>query len=113
VWIERVIKRMAIVMLAVLIVGAIAREGKLVGMYFVELGIPVLLLNGGTMALGYALARVNDLPARQSITVTIEIGMQNAALAIGIASGMLGSDQMAMPGAIYGILAYFTYGVVL
>ncbi|MFT7580518.1 MAG: BASS family bile acid:Na+ symporter [Myxococcota bacterium] len=111
--IERPLKRVAVVMLAVLVVGAIAKEGKLVGEYFMILGLPILLLSLGTMAFGYFGSRVGRLPARQAITITIEIGMQNGALAIGLATQTLGNDAMAMPGAIYGIIAYFTCAVPL
>lgn len=110
---ESVIKKAAIVMLVILIIGAIAKEGKLVGQHFLDLGIPVVLLSGGTMLVGYLLARVSGLGTRQAITITIEIGMQNGALAIALATEVLGSDEIAMPAAIYSIIAYFTCGVVL
>lgn len=58
------------------------------------------------MAGGYALGRMTRLPPRDVLTVSLEVGVQNGALAILIALSVLDSVQMAIPGALYGVLMY-------
>ena len=107
------VKRFAVVLLIVLIVGAILKERARVGALFAELGAPVLVLSLGTITLGVLLALALRLSRRQGITIGIEVGMQSAALAMGLAMTTLGSEEIAMPAVIYGIMAYFTCAVPL
>jgi BASS family bile acid:Na+ symporter len=59
------------------------------------------------------LAFFTRLSVRQTCTIGIEVGMQNSALAMGIALSGLGSEEMAMPAAIYAIVSYATCGLVV
>ena len=52
------------------------------------------------MALAVRLSR------SQSVTLGMETAVQNAALALVIASSVLKVDAMAIPGALYGVLMY-------
>lgn len=110
---ERWMKQIAVVMLAGLIIGAIAKEWARVTEYIVLLGGPVVALSFGGMAIGFASAWAARLSIRQAVTITIEVGMQNAALAMGIAMTSLGSEEIAMPAVVYGIVAYFTCAVAV
>jgi bile acid:Na+ symporter, BASS family len=101
------------VLLIVLILGAILKEKDRVGEYFALLGMPIMTLSLGTIGLGLLSALAFRLPLRQAVTIGIEVGMQNAALGIGLAMTSLGSEEIAMPSVIYGILAYFTCLVAL
>ncbi|MEO7251278.1 MAG: hypothetical protein ABIW30_01580, partial [Arenimonas sp.] len=69
-------------------------------------GPAVLTLCCAAIAGGYALGRVFRLPARDVLTVSLEVGVQNGALAILIALSVLQSPQVAIPGALYGGLMY-------
>lgn len=110
---EKHVKRVAVLLLVILIIGAILKEKERVGEYFAILGIPILTLSLGTIGIGLGSAILARLPLRQAVTIGIEVGMQNAALGIGIAITALGSEEIAMPAVIYGILAYFTCLVAL
>jgi BASS family bile acid:Na+ symporter len=110
---ETYVKRVAVLMLVVLIVGAVLKEKERVVEYFAILGIPITTLSLGTIAIGLLSALAFRLPLRQAVTIGIEVGMQNAALGIGLAMTTLGSEEIAMPAVIYGILAYFTCFVAL
>ncbi|MCA9513917.1 MAG: bile acid:sodium symporter family protein, partial [Myxococcales bacterium] len=110
---EKHLKRVAVGLLLVLIIGAIAKERTRVAEQFTTLGIPVLVLSLGTIMLGLLSALAFRLPLRQAVTIGIEVGMQNAALGIGLAINVLGSEEIAMPAVVYGILAYFTCAVAL
>ncbi len=111
--IEPWVKRAAVLLLTVLIIGALVKEQARVGTYFAELGLPVLTLSLVTIALGMLLGFGARLSRGQSVTIGIEVGMQSAALAIGIAMTSLESEEIAMPAVIYGVLAYFTCAVPL
>lgn len=112
--IERVLKRVAVWVLALMIVGAVAKERARIGELVVQAGVLVLVLNVSTMALGFVLGRAARLSAAQSVTLTLEVGIQNAALAMAVALGILGSAAIAIPAALYGMLMYAScFAVVL
>lgn len=110
---ERHLKRLAILLLVILILGAILKEKTRIAEHFATLGLPVLTLSLSTIALGLLSALAFRLPLRQAVTIGIEVGMQNAALGIGLAITALGSEEIAMPAVVYGIVAYFTCAVAL
>ena len=110
---EPIVKGVAALLLGVLIVGAIMKRKEDVAANFAVLGVPVLLLSLSTIAIGAFSGLAFKLPKPQAITIGIEVGMQNAALAIGLALTSLGSEDIAFPAVIYGILAYFTCAVPL
>lgn len=105
---ERIMTRVAVLLLVTLIVGAIMKERTRLGEYFETLGPPIVLLSLSTILIGLGWALFARLPMRQAVTIGIEVGMQNAALGMGLAMTSLGSEEIAMPSAIYGIIAYFT-----
>ncbi len=68
----------------------------------------VLLLNFLGMLLGYRTARALKLDLKNQVTLSVEIGIQNSAMAITIASSafFLGNYIMAIPAMVYG---FFTF----
>ncbi len=108
---DRIFKRVAVILLAIFVVGAVAKEAKRIGGYIDALLVPVLALSFGTMFLGLALAFLGRLPIRQGVTICIEVGMQNGALAMGLALGAFGSEEIAMPAVIYSLVAYFSCAI--
>jgi BASS family bile acid:Na+ symporter len=44
---------------------------------------------------------------RQAIATSFEIGIHNATLAIVIAQSVLGSVELSLPAAVYGVLMFF------
>ncbi len=69
-------------------------------------GLAVLCLNVLTFSIGFFSSRLLRLPTPQSITVSIESGMQNNVLgmAIAMAPTMLNNPIMAAPAGVYGIM---------
>ncbi|MCF8224408.1 MAG: bile acid:sodium symporter family protein [Bacteroidales bacterium] len=77
-------------------------------MDFINL-IPVaLLLNASSMFLGWQIAYLSKLKRRERYTIAIEVGLQNSALAIFVASTLLGSRQMALVAVVYGSFTFFS-----
>ncbi len=62
-----------------------------------------------SLTVGYLVPRRMRLPPRQAIAVSLEIGLHNAVVAVGIALSpqLLNNAEMAMPAAVYGIIAPF------
>ncbi len=78
--------------------------------YF-PLFLPAFILNAVTMFAGYLLSLAAGINNRGRFTIAIQVGLQNSALAIFIASKMLNQNEMAMVAVIYGSFTLFsTYG---
>ncbi|MBR6489458.1 MAG: bile acid:sodium symporter family protein [Muribaculaceae bacterium] len=73
---------------------------------FSQLGISITVLILLAMASGVAMAWLMRLTTKERRTIVIEIGMQNAAQAITIASSPLvfGKDEYAIPAIIYALM---------
>ena len=109
---ERPVKRASLVILALIIVGAIAAEAGNAGEYLLDVGLAVVLFSSASLATGYAAARGARAGHRQAVAVCMEIGMHNTSLSLTVAlsPSLLDSTEMAVPSAVYGIVAYFTAG---
>jgi BASS family bile acid:Na+ symporter len=95
----------AVVFVAIIAV-SIAANWPLFRQHTAALAPLVIAINLTMLALGYGLARLVRADRRQSVTVAIESSVQNATLAIVIASTILRDNTMMLPGAIYGVLMY-------
>ena len=62
----------------------------------------VVLHNASGLGAGYLLARLCRLDVRSSVTVAIEVGMQNSGLAAAL-SAQLFSGAAALPGAVFSV----------
>lgn len=73
---------------------------------FPRLGLAMTVLILVAMAAGGLLSRLMGLSGRERRTIVIEIGMQNAAQAISIASSpfVFGNDVMAIPAIVYALM---------
>ena len=109
---EPTVRVLSGVLLAIVVVGALARERAIVLDGFVQVGLGALLLNLSTMAIGWAIAAAARLRRPQRVTIAIEVGIQNGTLAIAIASSplMLNSPDMALTPAIYSLIMFATAG---
>lgn len=76
-------------------------------------GLVSLTLNILTMATGYLIGYLFQLPLKQRISITIEGGIQNGTLAISIATLLLNNSTYAISAAVYGTLMFLTAGVFI
>jgi bile acid:Na+ symporter, BASS family len=94
-------------LLFVLILGAaIVRNWAILRDNAMILAPMALTLNVLMLLVGVVMAWSVRLLPRQSVTLGIESAMQNATLALVIASSVLRQEQMAVPGAVYGVMMY-------
>ncbi|MDF1572057.1 MAG: bile acid:sodium symporter family protein [Bacteroidales bacterium] len=67
-----------------------------------------LLLNALSMFLGWQVAYLTKLKRVDRYTIAIEVGLQNSALAIFVASTLLGNREMALVAVVYGSFTFFS-----
>jgi bile acid:Na+ symporter, BASS family len=111
---EKQMARLAIGLLALIIVLLLVREGTKLPRFLVQVGISVLLLNLLATLAGFFTAKLFRLPLSQQICIAIEVGIQNGTLALAITAGLLNNPDMAVPAAVYSLLMYITgFGAIL
>lgn len=98
--------RVATGLFVLIVVVAAAKNWGLVRDNFSALAPFAMVLNVSMLGVGFAAAWLARLSRKQSVTLGIETAVQNAALALVIASTVLKDDAMAIPGALYGVLMY-------
>lgn len=67
-----------------------------------------LLLNFSAMVAGWGIAWLFRLSRRNKYTISIEVGLQNSALAIFVAATLLQNQSMAIVPVIYGSFTFFS-----
>jgi bile acid:Na+ symporter, BASS family len=105
---EKQMSRLAIGLLALIIVLLLVKEGSKLPGFLVQVGIGVVLLNLLATLAGFLVGKLFRLPLAQQICIAIEVGIQNGTLAIAITAGLLNNPDMAVPAAVYSLLMYVT-----
>ncbi|GAB08547.1 hypothetical protein GOARA_012_00970 [Gordonia araii NBRC 100433] len=82
-----------------------AERANLVG-YLLDVGAVTGLFCLISLSVGYFVPRRLGVADRQAIACSMEIGIHNSTIAITIAISVLASTQIAVPGAVYGILMF-------
>jgi BASS family bile acid:Na+ symporter len=110
---ERPVKAASVAVLVALIAGAVAQEAENIGGYLAAVGVPVLLFNVASLAAGYWVPRWAGVGRPEAVASCMEIGLHNStlALAIALSPALLGSSEIAVPAAVYGVLMFFTAAV--
>ncbi|MEU8421335.1 bile acid:sodium symporter family protein [Micromonospora sp. NPDC048835] len=107
---NRPVRILSVVVLVAVIAGAVLGERENIADYFVSVGLAVLAFNLLSLAIGYGVPRLAGVDRSAATAAGFEIGIHNSTLAITIAlsPALLDSTQMAIPGAVYGIVMFFT-----
>lgn len=108
---EKPVKIASALVLVIIIISITIREKQLLMDYSGILGLPVLVFNVVSMAVGYYVPRLVNIEKRQAIAIGMEIGIHNGTLAIYIALSVVGNSAMSVPPAIYSLLMFFTAAV--
>lgn len=96
----------ATLLFVLIVVAAVAKNWVVFQQHGLALAPMVLSMNLVMLALGFGLAWAAKAPLRQATTVAIESSVQNGALAIVLASSVLGNNEMMLPGAVYSVVMY-------
>jgi BASS family bile acid:Na+ symporter len=107
------LKLAAIIFMVATIAVAVFQERENIGGYLQSVGIIALVFCVISLSVGYAIPRLVRIERRQSIAISLEIGIHNSTLAIAIAlsPSLLNNPQMAVPAAVYGVLMFIPAGV--
>lgn len=105
------VKIISALFLVLVIVMTIFKEKAHIIQDFKLVGIPTLLLNVLSMAIGYFVPRLFQLGKAQAIAIGMEIGIHNGTLAIFIALTVIGNSAMSTPAVIYSLIMFFTAAI--
>ncbi len=99
----------AAVLLVLIIAVSVAKGWGTLSHYFGVLSGAVATFCVTSLTIGYLAPRLMRLAGRQAIAMSLEIGMHNGVLAMGIALSpqLLNNPEMAIPAAVYGLIALF------
>jgi BASS family bile acid:Na+ symporter len=107
---EKPIRLFAALVLVAVIGAAIVAEWERLPGFIAAVGAACLAFNLLSMAVGYGLPRLLNLPRSQAIAISMEIGIHNGTLAIFIALTVLQNATMSVPAAVYSIIMFVTAG---
>lgn len=110
---EKPMRIASTVIFLLVFIAVVAANFNLIGNAMKEVGLVTLLLNILTMGLGFLTAKLFKLNLKNSISITIESGIQNGTLAIVIATSILNNIEMSIPIAAYSIWMFVTGGFLM
>jgi len=104
---DRPVRIASVIILIIVIAGAVASNWALLLDNFARLALITIVFCLISLTLGYLVPRWLRVGKRQAIATSFEIGIHNATLAIVIAQTVLGSVELSLPAAVYGVLMFF------
>jgi bile acid:Na+ symporter, BASS family len=110
---EKPVKIVSGILLFLIIFAAINTNRDIFVSSFRDVGPIALSLNAVMLIIGYFSARFFRLNLAQSVTISVESGIQNGTLGIMIASTLLHNDVMAISPAIYSLIMFVTAGMII
>lgn len=104
---DKPVRIASVIILVIVIVGAVASNWALLVENFARLSLITIVFCIISLTVGYFVPRLLKVGRRQAIAASFEIGIHNATLAIVIAQTVLGSVELSLPAAVYGVLMFF------
>ncbi|CCG02963.1 bile acid:sodium symporter family protein [Blastococcus saxobsidens] len=103
---DKPVRILSAVVLALVIVGTMLAERDDVVDYLQAVGLPALVFCLCSLTIGFLVPRMLGIRRAQAIASAFEIGIHNSTLAIAVAISVLGSVELAVPAAVYGVLMF-------
>jgi BASS family bile acid:Na+ symporter len=97
----------SVIILVVVIAGAVVSNREILVANFGSLALITVLFCVISLTVGYLVPLVFKVGRSQAVASGFEIGIHNATLAIVIAQSVLGSLELSLPAAVYGVLMFF------
>ena len=104
---DKPVRIVSVIVLIVVIAGAVVSNWVLLVDNVGRLAAITVLFCLVSLSAGYLVPRWLRIGKRQAIASSFEIGIHNATLAIVIAQTVLGSVELSLPAAVYGVLMFF------
>lgn len=108
---EKSVKVFSILFLFFIVALIVLQNLNNMASYFAQAGLAAIVLNIGSMMLGYFIGKVANLNEAQSKAIGIEVGFQNGTLAIVIALTLLQNTEMAIAATCYSLSMFVTGAV--
>jgi BASS family bile acid:Na+ symporter len=83
------------------------------GQLLIQAGPSVIALNLLGIAIGFGIARLARAGFVDGLTLAMELGIKNSTIGLTVALTLLGSADIAMPAALYGLLMFASAGVLV
>ena len=103
----------SVLLLALVVAISLVKSGAIMLQHIGAVGLACITLNLVALAIGYAVPRLIGLPIPQATSISLEIGIHNAAVAIFVAMKVLDSEVASVPAALYGIVMIATAGMAV
>ena len=103
---DRPVRKASGFLLALVTIWLFVKEREDIIPFFRQAGLATILLNISTITLGFTSARLARLGKRQGMSVAVESGIQNSALAVTIATITLADTSYGIIAAIYTLVMY-------
>ncbi len=110
---EKLVRTVSTIVLLSIILGVLFKERYNLLNYLQQAGISTFLLNISTALIGFISAKLIKLKTPQALSISIESGIQNSALAITIAIVLLNNTKFAVAASIYTLSMYITGGIII
>jgi BASS family bile acid:Na+ symporter len=94
------------ILMAVSVVVIVGSEWKTVVEDLESSAIAAFILVSGMLVVAYALARSSRLSERDAFTISIEVGLQNGALATVIVVSLLGRPELIVFPGTYAVVSF-------
>lgn len=105
---EKPVKIVSALFLVAVIAGVMRNVWSELPSFFADAGLAALLLNVTTMAFGFGLAKLAKLTRPQSVTISLEVGLQNGTTALLVTGTILQNATMSIPPAVYSLVMFGT-----
>jgi BASS family bile acid:Na+ symporter len=102
--IERFARPVSVLVFAAIVISAFAAQWNQMITYLPVIGLPVILLNGLIMVVGYTLAVTSRTGRRAARAIALEGGLQNGAIGIFVATTLIGMPVLAIPSITYALI---------
>ena len=118
-WPERAValepraRRLAVFLFVLIVLATFMGQWGSISANFIHVGPAVIALNVATMAVAFVGARLLQLDHRQGVAITLECGLQNAAMGIFVAATLLANTTMVIPSIIYALVMNVSAAVVI
>jgi bile acid:Na+ symporter, BASS family len=103
---DRPVRALSAVVLAVLVLGILIDERENVGGYLADVGLIATAFCAISLVVGYVVPKAVGVVEGQAIASSMEIGVHNGTLAIFIAVEVLESVTISVPAAVYSLLMF-------
>lgn len=101
---EPLVRRLAGLFLFSVVALSVARDHAAIAASLGTLGPVLVLLNLGSLGLGYALPRWAGVSRQGAIATAMEVSVHNVPVAMGVAVNVLNRRELALPAVVYGVL---------